>query len=110
MGVLICSSPIYRLPVMGLFAIKNFGDEVDSLSLLFGGDVDVDVGGDRDLAVAQDFLDHGSVDAETAEKRRAGVAGVVDTDNSDLGIFAHCLEGDCKTDGVNPDQGCALDV
>lgn len=55
-------------------------------------DVGVDVGGDADVGVSEEFLDGDEFDALLQEQRGAGVSEVVESDVSDVSGVAPCVQ------------------
>lgn len=58
---------------------------VDGLALEAESDVGVDAGGDADMGVAEEFLDHDEVDALFQEQGGGGVPEVVEADAPEPG-------------------------
>jgi hypothetical protein len=68
--------------VVGCVAGRAEGaaEGVDGLALEADSDVSVDAGGDADVGVAEEFLDHDKVDALLQEEGGGGVSEVMEAD------------------------------
>lgn len=73
---------------------------VDGLALEAESDVGVDAGGDADVGVAQQLLDHDKVDALFQEQGSGRVAEVVEADAPESGSVEEAVEAACEVGRV----------
>jgi hypothetical protein len=64
--------------------VEGVAEGVDGVALEAESDVGVDAGGDADVGVAEEFLDHDEVDALFQEQGRGRVSKVVEADGPEL--------------------------
>lgn len=77
----------------GLPADECGAEGVDGVALKAEPDMGVDGGGDADVGVAEEFLDHDEFDALFQEQGRSRVAEVVEADATEAGLAEERGEG-----------------
>ncbi|KOV85624.1 hypothetical protein ADL01_08175 [Streptomyces sp. NRRL WC-3618] len=65
--------------------VERGAEGVDGVALEVESDVGVDGGGDADVGVSEELLDHDQLDALLQEEGRGGVAKVVEADTAEGG-------------------------
>ncbi len=73
--------------------VKGAAEEVDGVALEAESDVGVDGGGDADVGVAEEFLDHDEFDSLFQEQGRGRVPEVVKSDAAEAGLAEERGEG-----------------
>lgn len=73
--------------------VEGAAEEIDGVVLEAKSDVGVDGGGDADVGVAEEFLDHDEFDALFQEQGRGGVPEVVEADAAAAGLAEEPGEG-----------------
>ncbi|KOV50718.1 hypothetical protein ADL00_42840 [Streptomyces sp. AS58] len=66
--------------------VKGVAEEVDGVALEAESDVGVDGGGDADVGVAEEFLDHDEFDALLQEQRGGRMPEVVEADATEASL------------------------
>jgi hypothetical protein len=79
-------------PLLGLGAVEDAAEGVEGLALEAESDVGVDGGGDADVGVAKEFLDHDKLDALIQEQGGGRVPEVVEPDAPEPGIIEQPAE------------------
>lgn len=84
-----CGGWVVRIVVLGAEGVTQ---GVDGLALQAESDVGVDAGGDADVGVAQQPLDHNEIDALFQEQGGSRVAEVVEADAAEPGPVEEAAE------------------
>ena len=84
-----CGGWAVRVVVLGA---QGVAEGVDGLALEAEPDVGVDAGGDSDVSVAEEFLDHDEIDSLFQEQGGGRVSEVVEADASESGPVEEAAE------------------
>ncbi len=84
---------------------EGVAEGVDGVALEAEPDVGVDAGGDADVGVAEEFLDHDEVDALFQEQGRGRVSEVVEADGPELRAVEKTAEAAGEVGGIERSTG-----
>lgn len=85
--------------------VEGVAEGVDGLALETESYVGVDAGGDADVGVSEEFLDHDEVDALFQEQGRGRVSEVVEADGPELRAVEELTEAAGEVGGIERSTG-----